>query len=122
MQESTAPLTPASPGGAVTPILANGLTATVVAVSPNPGTLEAVDVFNPAAAAAAYLQFFDAPPDKVVLGTTKPKWSVGIAQNSARTLTELGLNFRTALSVAATTTATGNTAPGTAVDANIGYQ
>ena len=57
----------------------------------------------------------------VTVGSTTPKWSIGIPATAAANLARVGLAFANGIQVAATTTATGSTAPGTALDCNFSY-
>jgi hypothetical protein len=100
----------------------NGLSTTVQTVKSSAGTLGAYYCYNPNTSAAAYVQFFDTS-GTVTLGTTTPVWSIGIPASSAANLDLVpGMTFSNAIKVAATTTATGSTAPTTAIDCNFGYQ
>ena len=105
-----------------TPIIANALSTTVKAVvSSLAATLDSVTIMNPNTT-LAYVQVFDvATAGAVTLGTTVPKWSIGLNQTSQIVLSDLNLHFANGIQVAATTTATGSTALVTAVDANFGY-
>lgn len=109
--------------GAVTPVLKNGLTNTASSVvSSVAATLEDYYIYNPNAS-VAYVQIYDvATAGAVTVGTTTPKWSIGIPATSAANIARMGLSFASGIQVAATTTATGSTAPGTALDANFGYR
>jgi hypothetical protein len=103
-----------------TPYLANGLTTTVTTVKSSAGELGAYHCLNPNSS-AAYVQIFDA--SSVTLGSTTPVLSLGIPATSGGNLEwTIGLHFATAIKVAATTTATGSTAPSTAVDCNFAYK
>lgn len=74
---------------------------------------------------AMYLLFYDALIADVTVGTTAAKWKCMIPGGS---VTAPGgcdtfpkdLAFNTALSIAATTALTGNTAPGTGLNVNLG--
>lgn len=105
-----------------TPILKNGLTNTASAVvSSTAATLKSYFVYNPNSS-VAYIQIFDiATAGGVTVGTTVPKWSIGIPATSGANVAGLNLSFASGIQVAATTTATGSTAPSTALDANFGY-
>lgn len=109
--------------GAVTPVLKNGLTNTASSVvSSVAATLEDYYIYNPNAS-VAYVQIFDvATAGAVTVGTTTPKWSIGIPATSAANISRLGLACANGIQVAATTAATNGTAPGTALDANFGYR
>lgn len=63
-------------------------------------------------AAAAYLQFFDAPAASVVLGTTVPKWVIRLGASETTNPSDLTPPVQflgTGLSCAGTTTPTGST-------------
>jgi hypothetical protein len=71
----------------------------------------------------SYVQFFNVQASAVVLGTTAPFYSLGIpALSAANLISPTGINHSTAISIAATTTRSGNTAPGTAIDVNIFFK
>ncbi len=78
--------------------------------------------YNPNAA-QAYVQIFNVASGSVTLGTTVPLLSVPIAatQTGGFALGTVGAQFGTAISMAATTTATGLTANSTALDCNLLY-
>lgn len=105
-----------------TPVLKNGLTNTASSViSSQAATLKSYYCYNPNAT-VAYVQIFDvATAGAVTVGTTTPKWSIGIPATSAANL-RINLSFASGIQVAATTTATGSTAPGTALDCNFSYR
>jgi hypothetical protein len=97
------------------------LTATVTAVKLGASQLGMLDCYNPNAT-AAYVQIFDAPVASVTLGTTPPSQSIGIAATASRNFTlSPGEEFLNAISIAATTTPTGSTAPATALTCNLAY-
>lgn len=107
------------------PKLLAGLTTTVTSVkSSNAGQLGQLYCYNPNAS-AAYIQVFDvAKASGVTLGTTVPVASFGFAATtgaSVLNLTALGIHFANGIQVAATTTATGLTAPSTALDCSAAY-
>jgi hypothetical protein len=105
-----------------TPLLLNALSTTVKPIKASPGQLGLLHCWNPNAT-VEYVQVFNVASGSVTLGTTVPVQSFGIPPTNATgyTLSLQGLQFGTAISVAATTTATGLTAPGTALDCNAGY-
>ena len=96
------------------------LTNSVVAVKSTGGTLALVHCYNPAATEIV-LQFFNAAPANVLLGTTVPYAIVPISPGGAGgwSLSPLSVGFSTAISVAATTTSSGSTAPGTLPDCDV---
>lgn len=97
------------------------LTNTVLTVKSSNGVLGSWHCYNPSNA-AAFVQVFNVT-GTVTLGTTVPDLSFGMA-----TLTNGGLEFTNgvvfsnAIKVAATTTATGSTAPSAALVCNFGYK
>lgn len=92
---------------------------TVTSIKGSAGQVYGYDLHNPNAA-ISYVQFFNAATGSVTLGTTAPFMSVGIPANSRAALEiPAGVAFSTAISVAATTTRTGSTAPSSPVDINI---
>lgn len=101
-----------------TPFLANALSTTVVTVKGSAGTLGSYYCTNPSVA-DTFIQIFDIS-GTVTLGTSTPKWSIRIPTLGAANLSMMGLTFANAIKVAATTTATGSSAPATAADCNFG--
>ena len=110
-------------GGASTFFAAAQL-ATVAAVKLLPGNVYGIVVYNPNVT-VAYLQMFDLATASVTLGATAPKLAIPIPATGtvAVPVTSEGkIGFFTAISIAATTTPTGSTAPGTGLVTNIIYQ
>ena len=105
-----------------TSFLANGLSTTVVTISSSPRVLALVDCYNPNAS-PVYIQIFNAASGSVTLGTTAPALSVpiGAGNTGGFAMQTSGINFSNALSVAATTTAQGSTAPAAAPVCNFAY-
>lgn len=106
------------------PKLLNALSTTLVQIGPaGARSLSLLQCYNPNSS-QAYVQVFNAVSTNVTLGTTVPVLSIPIAGTStggwAMSLGAIG-QFSTGLTVAATTTATGNSAPGTALDCNAGW-
>jgi hypothetical protein len=105
------------------PILVNGMTgvlATPIFVS-GPCKLYDYSIFN-AAAATSFVSFYDVALAPTV-GTTVPKWQVGLATLGNAQLPvqdNAGIYFKDGLWVAATTAANGSTAPATAVVVSVG--
>lgn len=100
------------------------LTNTPVAVKASAGNLYGFDFVN-TGSAAAYVQLFDAAAGSVTLGTTAPKLSKWVPAGGAWEEKFAGdgkITFGTAITVAATTTATGNTAPVTGILANVTFK
>jgi hypothetical protein len=104
-----------------TPFLANGLTTTVTTVKSSAGELGAYHCVNPNAA-VSYVQIFDTS-STVTLGITAPVLSLGLPANDGGNIEwGMGIHFANGIKVAVTTTATGSTASGTAVDCNFAYK
>lgn len=121
--QATQPVSGTVNQGNVTPVLVDALSTTVKGVlASTAGILEDYYCYNPNAS-VAYVQIFDiATTGGVTLGTTVPKWSIAIPATSAANLSRLGLSFSSGIQVAATTTAKGSTATGSALDCNFGYR
>lgn len=112
--------TPGTSGG-WTPLLLNGLSTTVTTVKNTAGKLAKLYCYNPNSS-VAYVQVFNITPSSVTLGTTTPLNSYGIGQTSIGGFgSSVGDNYSTAISIAATTTVKGLTAPSTALDCNVSY-
>lgn len=80
-------------------------------------------VENPDASAKLYIQMFSAAATAdVTLGTTAPKWSIGLEPKQKANLANLALSFPLGLVIAATTTVAGSSAPSTAAVVNLGYR
>jgi hypothetical protein len=73
----------------------------------------------------SYVQFFNQLAANVVLGTTTPFMVIAIAANGSTSIVfahpAMTQSYPAAMSVAATTTPTGSTAPASAVTAAIFY-
>jgi len=108
-------------GGWTTKLL-NGLTTTVITVKNAAGQLARIYCYNPNSS-VAYIQTFNLTPSSVTLGTTTPTNSYGIAATSIGGFGSaiVGDQYSAAISVAATTTVKGLTAPNTALDCNASY-
>ena len=106
------------------PVLVNGVTgvnATPQFVSGPGAKLMDFVIFN-AAAATSFISFYDSAIAPTV-GTTVPKWQVGITTLGTVPFPNTapdGLFFRDGLWVAATTTSAGNTNPATPVVISLG--
>lgn len=103
-----------------TPKLANALSSvTPLVLKSSAGQLGTIQCYNPNSS-QVYIQFFNASTG-IVIGTTIPLLSVAIGPTSTGglALANPGINFSTAISIVATTTATGSTAPATAPDCNV---
>jgi hypothetical protein len=106
--------------GGWTPKLLNALSATVTTVKASAGKLGTLQAAN-VNSVQQYIQVFDTS-GTVTLGTTTPVLSIPIPPGQSINIDfGFGHNFANAIKVAATTTATGLTAPPTALDANAGY-
>jgi hypothetical protein len=105
------------------PVLVNGMTgvlATPIFVS-GPCKLSDYSIYN-AAAAASYVSFYDTILAPTV-GTTVPKWQVGVTTLGNAQLADAGregIFFRDGLWVAATTTSSGSSAPASALAVSLG--
>jgi hypothetical protein len=109
------------------------LTATPVSIKPGAvGTIVCSGVFFwNTNTTDVFIQVFDATPDKVTLGTTKPRFSWPVPGGSGPTngagweekfAADDEIEFNNAMTLAATTTPTGSSAPGTAVQATIYFK
>jgi len=99
------------------------LSTTVKQIKPKGGIVSIVHCFNPNST-PIYVQLFNAVPANVTLGSTAPIAFIPIAATSTGgwSISPLALGgFPTAISAAATTTATGSTAPAVAPDCDIYY-
>ena len=105
-----------------TPKILNALTNTAVAVKAAGGQLAMVQCYNPNSS-QAYIQIFNVASGSVTVGTTAPTLSIPIAATATGgwVVAPGGVYFSVAIAVAATTTATGATAPSTAVDCNAAF-
>lgn len=104
-------------------VLANGLSTTPKTLKASPGMLAWLSCNN-ANNAAVFVQAFDVDgATAVTLGTTVPSFTLALPVNTAAFSSfALPANFFRGLKVAATTTATGATAPTTAVDCSFGIK
>lgn len=98
------------------------LVATAQAVKASAGLLYGYYLYNPESS-ATFVHFYNTAAASVTVGTTNPLMTVVIPATSAANLTmPYGITFSNAgWSIAATTTAGGNTAPSTGVSAVIWY-
>ena len=117
----------ASATGGVTPINSTSsdggtaLTSTAQVIKASAGTLQGWYIFNPNVA-AQYVQFYNTAAASVTVGTTNPLFMLTIPAGSAANLSlTAGIAFGTAMSWSATSTAGGNGAPSTALDAVCWY-
>lgn len=110
---------PAATGGWTYKIL-NGTTNTGVNVKASAGTLSMVHCYNPNAS-VAYIQFYNNAGTPTVGTAVQLAFGVPATNSTGFALPVNGIQFTTGIAVAATTTATGSTAPGTALDCNVAY-
>lgn len=110
---------------ALFPFNAPTLSSTAVLLVPNtsggPISLSYFNLSNPNST-LAYVQFFDAAATSAVtVGTTAPTFFVAVPANGGVVDTSplVDYQFKKGIVVAATTTPTGNTAPGSAVPVQI---
>jgi hypothetical protein len=112
---------PYTAAGAST-IFSASFTTTVQVIRNGGGIIRSVELGN-VNGSAVYYQFFNLPAAQVVLGTTVPYMAVYVPASSAVHFQDVsGIAFPIGISVACTTTRTGNTAPGSACDGNVTYQ
>lgn len=98
------------------------LVATAQAVKASAGKVYGYYLYNPEAA-VTFVHFYNTAQGSVTVGTTNPLFSLQIPAGSAANLmSDIGITFGTAITIAATTTAGGNTAPATGVSATIFYK
>lgn len=99
----------------------SSVSSTALAVSARKSALHAVQVINPGVS-DAWLQLFDVAQGSVVVGTTAPTKSILIKAGTMQPIEwARPVGFDTALTIAAATTATGGTAPASALVVNIDY-
>lgn len=105
-----------------TPLKLAALTNTAVAIKASAGQLGKLYCYNPNAT-VAYIQVYNVASGSVTVGTTAALQSYGIPPTSASGFVSalVGDQYGTAMSVAATTTAGGGTAPSTAIDCDVSY-
>lgn len=96
---------------------ATTFSSTAKAIKASRGILQWLACYNPNAT-PVYIQFFDATA--ATPGTTAPKLFFALTATSS-TPFPVSAQFLTGIMAAATTTATGSSAPGTAVPCNVGF-
>lgn len=113
---------PLGTSNGVTPKILNALSNSAVSVKGSAGQLFGLQCGN-TNASEEYVQIYNVASGSVTVGSTSPTLSVPIAATATGGLmiSLVGIQFGTAISVAATTTATGGSAPGTALDCNAFY-
>jgi hypothetical protein len=98
------------------------LSSTKQAVNASAGNLYGYHIYNPNAS-IVYVQLFNVASASVTVGTTAPTAVLAIPPTGwADSPPSVPIAFGTALTIAATTTATGSTAPATAILANLWYK
>lgn len=99
------------------------LTNGAVAIDAAAGQLYMLQCGNPNAS-QEYLQLWDVAQGSVTVGTTPPTYTIECAATNicGFALSLVGIQHTTAITIAATTTATGGSAPGTALDCVAGYK
>lgn len=122
---AAAPGASATVGTALTKFRDPAVTNTAVAIKASAGKLHWYNLYNPNAS-LAYVHFYNVAAASVTVGTTTPAISIALPSTANGTIAlesynGIGLDFATAISVAASTTATGGVAPGTALMVNAGY-
>jgi hypothetical protein len=108
----------------MTPVLLNALSTTVKSVVSSAAHQLFLLQCGNTNASEGYVQIFDvATAGGVTLGTTTPKLSVPISATASGgfAFSLVGIQFANGIQTAATTTATGSTALGTALDCNAVY-
>jgi hypothetical protein len=104
-----------------TPFLDDAQSTTVTTVKGGAGELGAYHCLKPNSA-AAYVQIFDTS-STVTLGTTIPGLTLGLPAGDGGNLEwTMSIHFANPVKVAATTTATGSTAPGMAFDNSFAFK
>lgn len=101
-------------GGGWTPNSQTALSNTKTQISAAACTVGGYIVHNPNAA-VTYIQVWNLASASVTVGTTAPTWTIGVPANGTANLELVnGILHGTGFTVAATTTATGSTAPSAA--------
>ncbi len=105
-----------------TPLRLSALTNSAVAIKGSTGQIGMLQCYNPNAS-QVYIQIYNIVSTSVTVGTSTPTLSIAIAPTSTGgfVMAFPGVQFATAISAAATTTATGGSAPSTAADCNVVY-
>jgi hypothetical protein len=122
--QSTLNVTSLATGSGGYSVSSSVLTNTVVNIGTanTPGVVSGWYIYN-SNNVVTYVQFFNTGSAAVTIGTTAPAYSIGIpALSAANLMSPTGIAHTTAISIAATTTRSGSTAPGTAIDMNIFYK
>lgn len=115
-------LTPSSTMNATSSDGSTPLTNSAQAIKATAGVLTGYFIYNPNGA-ATYIQFYNTVAASVTVGTTVPLFMLTLPSGSAANLSyQSPVTFSTAMSWAATSTAGGNGAPATALEAVAWYQ
>jgi hypothetical protein len=98
------------------------LVGTVVAVKASAGVMYGLQIVS-SNGSAAFIQIFDLATGSVTLGTTEPGMQVRVAANThvSVPIPAVGVEFGTAISIASTTAASGDTGSGAGIDVYIQY-
>lgn len=98
------------------------LTATAQQVKATTGTVGGWYIYNPNSS-ATYVNFYNSTSAGVTVGTTNQQMVICVpATAGANVEFGNGITFATAISISATTTGGGNTAPATALECNVFYK
>jgi hypothetical protein len=97
------------------------LTNTAQVIKASAGKLTGYYIYNPNST-AQFVLFYNTAAASVTVGTTNPLFMLTIPPTSAANLSNLRVAFGTAMSWAAASTAGGNGAPGTALDATCWFK
>jgi hypothetical protein len=112
------------PSGGTTVFSNAALSTTVTAVKTTAGQLFAGTLSNPNGSGNVCLQIFNVATGSVTLGTTAPTEVIcaGPGLSAPYPADSYGAAYSAAISVACTTTPTGNTAPSTACPVSLHYK
>lgn len=111
---------PLGTSGGWTYKLLSGTTNSGVSVKASPGQLGMLHCYNPNAS-VAYIQLYDTAGAVTVGTNVKLSFGVPATNSTGFSLPVNGIQFTSGIAVAATTTAGGSTAPGTALDCNAAF-
>jgi hypothetical protein len=108
--------------GGWTPLVKTAITNTAQSIKASAGQLGYLQCDNNNNA-WSYLQIYDLAVGSVVVGTTVPSQAVPMSPNLSNGFVAnlQGMQFATAISIAATTTQTGAGAPGNSLNCTFGY-
>lgn len=117
--------TPSATSTGLTPYNNTALSSTKQTVKASTGNLYGYHIFNPGTA-TVYIQVFNKLAANVTVGTTVPDWVYAIPATATSPagldgMFAIPITFSIGMVIAATTTSTGSTAPGTALLANFFY-